>query len=160
MSVPLFFFKFLDSLHTMTGNDKPIFLFVPGAWHQPEAFDGIRALMAKRGLQTAVVALPSVGAEPPTKGLHDDIDHVRATITHLADDGRQVVVVAHSYGGMVCSGAVQGLEYSTRQARSDSGQKGGVIMLVYMTAFVAPKGSTLLDMLGGEWLPWMKFDVS
>ncbi|KKA18248.1 hypothetical protein T310_7809 [Rasamsonia emersonii CBS 393.64] len=129
----------------MTGNDKPIFLFVPGAWHQPEAFDGIRALMAKRGLQTAVVALPSVGAEPPTKGLHDDIDHVRATITHLADDGRQVVVVAHSYGGM---------------ARSDSGQKGGVIMLVYMTAFVAPKGSTLLDMLGGEWLPWMKFDVS
>lgn len=71
-------------------------------------------------------------------------------------------MVAHAYGGLVGSGAVQGLEY-TRRAQSGekgSGGGGGVIMLVYMTAFVVPKGSTLRDRLGGQWLSWMKFDVS
>lgn len=33
-------------------------------------------------------------------------------------------------------------------------------MLVYMTAFVAKKGISLLDMLGGNYLPWMNLRVS
>lgn len=43
--------------------------------------------------------------------------------------------------------------------RAKAGKAGGVIMLVYMAAFVVPKGKSLKDMLGGEFLPWMKFDV-
>lgn len=82
--------------------------------------------------------------------MHDEI-------ARLSDDGKEVVVVAHSYGGMVGAGAVKGLE---RIARHKAGKSGGVIMLVYMTAFVAKAGTSLLDMLGGKWLPWMKIDVS
>lgn len=141
----------------MANDERPIFIFIPGAWHMPEAFDTIRELMSKRELDSEAVALPSVGAEPPIKGLNDDISHVRSAIARLADQGRQIVLVVHSYGGMVGPGAVQGLEYAQR---AQSGQKGGVIMFVYMAAFVAPKGNSLYDMLGRQWLPWMKLNVS
>ncbi|KKA16592.1 hypothetical protein T310_9791, partial [Rasamsonia emersonii CBS 393.64] len=140
----------------MADTSRPVFVFVPGAWHLPEAFDAIRGLMAQRGLETEAVTLTSVGAEPPTKGLHSDIAHVHSVLQRLADEGRQIVVIVHSYGGLVGAGAVEGLEYARR---AQNGQKGGVIMLVYMTAFVVPKGKSLKDMLGGQWLPWMKFNV-
>lgn len=32
-------------------------------------------------------------------------------------------------------------------------------MVVWMTAFVALKGQSLFDKLGGNWLPWMLFKV-
>lgn len=141
----------------MARNEKPLFVFIPGAWHLPEAYDILRELMSQQGLESEAVALPSVGAEPPNKGLIDDVSHVRSVLQRLADAGQLPVVVAHSYGGFVGAEAVRGLEYVQR---SRSGQPGGVIMFVYMTAFVAPSGNSLYDMLGRQWLPWMKINVS
>lgn len=66
------------------------------------------------------------------------------------------MVVNHSYGGLVGAGAVEGLGYAQR---SQAGLPGGVIMVVWMTAFVALKGQSLFDKLGGNWLPWMLFKV-
>lgn len=136
---------------------KPTILFIPGAWHLPDVFDDTRAALATRGFPSVAVGLPAIGAEPPTKGLIDDTVAVHNEIERLSDEEKQVVVVAHSYGGMVGAGAVKGLGYAERQK---AGKKGGVIMLVYMAAFVAKSGTSLLDMLGGKWLPWMKLDVS
>ncbi|CEO59973.1 hypothetical protein PMG11_04620 [Penicillium brasilianum] len=136
---------------------KTTILFIPGAWHLPDVFDDTRAALTVRGIPSAAVALPSIGEEPPNKGLADDTIAVRNEIERLSDEGKQVVVVAHSYGGMVGAGAVKGLGYTERQK---GGKTGGVIMLVYMAAFVAKLGTSLLDMLGGNWLPWMKLDVS
>lgn len=136
---------------------KPTILFIPGAWHLPVVFDDTRTALAARGFPSAAVALPAIGAEPPTKGLVDDTIAVHDEIERLSEEGKQVVVVAHSYGGMVGAGAVKGLGYAERQK---VGKNGGVIMLVYMAAFVAKSGTSLLDMLGGKWLPWMKLDVS
>lgn len=141
----------------MTENTKPTIVFVPGAWHLPEGFDAVRALLAERGYPTEAVANPSIDAEPPNKHLNDDIEHLRATLNQLTDEGKETVVITHSYGGLVGAGAVEGLELSKRQ---QNGQAGGVVMLIYMSAFVVPKGSSLKDMLGGQTLPWMKFDVS
>lgn len=148
---------------TTTNTERPTIVFIPGAWHLPEAFDTVRALLSQRGYASEAIALPSIGAEPPTKSLNDDIEHVHAVLKRLADDeGRQIVVVCHSYGGLVGAGAVKGVEFVRRAKtpREEDGKKGGVIMLVYMAAFVVPRGKSLKDMLGGEWLPWMRFDVS
>lgn len=65
-------------------------------------------------------------------------------------------MVAHSYGGLVASGVVQGLEGPVRRKE---GKQGGVVMIVYMTAFVVNEGQSLIDVCGGEILPWIKFDV-
>ncbi|KAJ5665392.1 uncharacterized protein N7477_007840 [Penicillium maclennaniae] len=136
----------------MSGSEKPIFVFVPGAWHTADTFDGIREMLSQKGFDTEAVPTPSVGAIPPNKGLHADIEFTKEFLRKLADKGRQIVLVTHSYGGMVGANAVEGLGYSQR---SKAGSSGGVIMVVWMAAFVTPKGQSLLDMLGGNWLPWM-----
>lgn len=136
---------------------NPVFVFVPGAWHTADSFDVVRDLMHKRGLATEAVSTPSVGAFPPDKGLHADIEHTHAVVKEMVEAGRQIVLVNHSYGGMVGAGAVEGLGYAQR---CKAGLPGGVIMVVWMAAFVTPKGKTLMDMLGGNHAPWMVIKVS
>lgn len=140
----------------MTIVDSPVFVFVPGAWHTPDTFDGIRSQMAQQGLTTEAIAIPSVGASTPLIGLHADIDHTKLIIEGIVNAGRQVVLVLHSYGGVVGASAVEGLGYTQR---SKAGLVGGVIMVVWLAAFVTPKGKSLLDMLGGNWHPWMLLKV-
>ncbi|KAF7136670.1 hypothetical protein CNMCM5793_005948 [Aspergillus hiratsukae] len=136
-------------------SDKPTIFFIPGAWHLPDGFDDVRTSLAIRGFPSESVALPSIGAEPPSKGLADDTIFVQNEIERLSNQGKQIVVVAHSYGGMVGAGALKGMGYAERQK---TGKQGGVLMLVYMAAFVARSGTSLLDMIGGKWLPWNQLD--
>ncbi|KAL4745614.1 hypothetical protein BDW72DRAFT_211147 [Aspergillus terricola var. indicus] len=138
--------------------EKPIFVFVPGAWHTPDTFDRLRSLMTEQGLESEAIDHPSISAPHPTKGvhpsngLHADIKHTKAILQALVDSGRQVVVVMHSYGGAVGASAMEGLGYAQR---SKIGLQGGVIMAVWMTAFVACKGQSMMDLLGGNRRPWM-----
>jgi hypothetical protein len=136
---------------------NPVFVFVPGAWHTADSFDVVRDLMHNRGLATEAISTPSVGAFPPDKGLHADIEHTHAVLKEMVEAGCQIVLVNHSYGGMVGAGAVKGLGYTERRK---AGLPGGVIMVVWMAAFVTPKGKTLMDMLGGKHAPWMVINVS
>jgi pimeloyl-ACP methyl ester carboxylesterase len=135
---------------------KPIIVFAPGAWHTPDCFDIIREQLHQRGWETEAVAYPSVGAEPPTKGLVEDAAAVRAALEKLVNLGKDVVLVVHSYGGLVGQNAVEGLGRKQRQA---AGERGGVINFVYLAAFVAPQGVSIKEMLSGQFLPWMKFNV-
>jgi len=66
------------------------------------------------------------------------------------------VLLCHSYGGVVGSCAVEGLDLASRQKAN---KKGGVIMVIYLSAFMIPKGKSLLEMLGGQPLPWMDVQV-
>ena len=77
----------------------------------------------------------------------DDANIVRSEIVKLVEDeGKEVVVVMHSYGGVVGSQACEGLG---RVQRQQKGLAGGVIRLYYMCAFVLPAGQSLDGMLGG-----------
>lgn len=138
----------------MASTENPTVVFIPGAWHHPEGFNGVRKILSGRGYQTDTVSLPSLSPEVPTKNLSDDTVAARRIIQQRVEEGKQVVVVAHSYGGMVGGGAVKDLGYMQRQA---AGKQGGVTMLIYMAAFVATKGSAVLDLLGGTPPPWMNF---
>ncbi|CAG8885682.1 unnamed protein product [Penicillium egyptiacum] len=133
-------------------SEKSVFVFVPGAWHDADSFDVVRDLMHKRGLATEAISTPSVGASTPDKGLHADIEHTHAILKEMVEAGRHIVLVNHSYGGMVGAGAVEGLGHAQR---CKAGLPGGVIMVVWMAAFVTPKGKTLRDMLGGDFPSWM-----
>ena len=138
-------------------SENPIFVFVPGAWHTPDTFDKLRALMHTRGLETEAIATPSVNASSPDQGLHADIQHTKSVLQKIVDTGREVVLVNHSYGGVVGAGAVEGLGYAQRD---QVGLRGGVIMVVWMAAFVMPKDVSLVDKMGGKWSPWVVFNVS
>jgi pimeloyl-ACP methyl ester carboxylesterase len=135
---------------------KPTIVFPPGAWHTPDCFDIVREQLHQRGWETEAVAYPSMGAEPPNKGLAEDAAAVRVVLDELINHGKDIVLVVHSYGGLVGQNAVDGLGVKQRQA---AGKRGGIINFVYLAAFVAPKGLTIKEMLGSQFLPWMKFKV-
>ncbi|KAA8914478.1 Alpha/beta hydrolase fold-1 [Sphaerosporella brunnea] len=131
---------------------KPTFVFVPGAWHSPEGFAVVRQQLEAHGYPTEAVSHPSIGSAPPFPSLPDDAANLRALLQELIDARKDVVVVMHSYAGFVGQNAVQGLPASTKAGT------GGILMMVFLAALVATKGNTVLDILGGQKLPWMLFE--
>lgn len=88
--------------------DPPTLVFVPGSWHKPACYDKITSILqSKHHLKCVAVSLPST-TDNPAATFKDDIDAVRDAISNETDNGRNVVVVAHSYGGMVGNSAIKG----------------------------------------------------
>lgn len=135
---------------------QPTVVLVPGAWQRSSGFDTVQQKLGHLGYPTVLVDHLSTGAEPPTIELTDDVNNLRQVLQRLVDEERDVVVIAHSYGGVVASCAVEGFDVAEL---SKSGKNGGVIMLAYLSAFVLPKGKSLMDGLGGQWLPWQRVEV-
>ncbi|KAH6613162.1 Alpha/beta hydrolase fold-1 [Boeremia exigua] len=131
---------------------RPTIVFAPGAWHSSECFYPVVERLHARGWSTESVSYPSYGAEPPNKTLIDDVASVRTTLEQLINQGREIVLVAHSYGGLVAANATEGL---AKEHQAKVGRKGGVIMLVYLAAFVVPKGKGMADMFGGQLPSWI-----
>lgn len=136
---------------------KPTILIVPGAWEFTTIFAPFCELLHKSGYETEVVDLPSTGGtELPLPGLPEDIAAIRAVLEPLVAAGKDVLLLAHSSGGLSGSAAAKGLDVKTRK---EANLPGGVTRVVYMTAFMIPKGGSLMEMLGGNPLPWMVVEV-
>lgn len=71
--------------------------------------------------------------------------------------GREVVVIVHSYSGGPGSVAAKGLSVADRRA---AGRNGGVLGLIFISAFVAHEGQTLVSGNGGQLAPWVIEHVS
>ena len=127
---------------------KPVFVFVPGAWHAPDVFSPVMEQLDAAGYNSVGVTLPSVGAEAPLKDFEPDVEAVRTALSKVLDSGDDVVLVMHSYGSIPACEATKGM----------SG-KGKIRRLVFCCAFVLPEGSSLLDALGGQPGTWIIVDV-
>ncbi|KAI9686730.1 MAG: hypothetical protein M1822_002789 [Bathelium mastoideum] len=135
---------------------KPTIVCVSGAWHQPEIYGETMRILEGAGYPTIGLALPSVGANPPKPDFTDDVKAIRDCLTHLVvSEGKDVVLVSHSYTGMPANEAPVGLG---AKERSSKGLKGGVIRLVFIMAFAMPEG--FQPTAGGAQMPdWMKVDM-
>lgn len=137
---------------------KPTVVIVPGAWQFTSVFHPFADLLRSRGFETEVVDMPSVGGtQLPLTGLPEDIAAVRRVIQPLVETGKEIVLLTHSAGGVSGGGAVNGLDIKSRK---EAGLSGGVTRVIYMAAFMVPKDSSLLEMLGGKPAPWMVVEVS
>lgn len=138
---------------------KPTVLFVHGSWHNPNHFRRVRDLFEAKGYSTSCPLHPSIGKLPPI-GLKEDAKCIRDELKSLVDiQEKNVIVVAHSYGGIVATEALHA-EFA-KIARQEKGISGGVVHLVYMCAFLLPLGDSLATALGGEELPpFIPVDVS
>ncbi|RWA09740.1 hypothetical protein EKO27_g5378 [Xylaria grammica] len=124
----------------------PVLVFCPGAWCAPEYFQFTTDILTKAGYTCLTVSLPSVGSElkpkdspPITQGLQTDAQAVRDVVIPQLDAGHNVVLICHSYGGVVTSEAVKGLDTASRGPNT-----GAVVHLVYVAAI-------LLDVGGKVW---------
>ncbi|ROW16235.1 hypothetical protein VPNG_01991 [Cytospora leucostoma] len=127
----------------MAANLKPTIFIIGGAFHTPESYQTLITALETSGYEVHVPHLPSCNqSRPPNADLSSDTAHIRSYIESLVRDGRKVVVIAHSYGGQICSNALCGLG---AQVRSSQGLKGGITALIYMSSWALPEGSTALD---------------
>ncbi|KAL0932227.1 uncharacterized protein CTRU02_213180 [Colletotrichum truncatum] len=129
----------------MSSPTLPTILLVPGAWHSPASYDLLRSDLHDRGFPTETVTLAGVGNTDVNVGLEQDTAAVRVKLETLVNAGGEVVVVAHSYGGVPVANAVEGFNYKDRLAQKKA---GGVLMSIYMTAFALSAGAALSDGAG------------
>jgi pimeloyl-ACP methyl ester carboxylesterase len=121
---------------------RATYVFVHGAWGGSWDWRQVDSLLTRRGgrgggggHQVYRVALTGLGERvhlaSPTIGLATHIDDVVNTI--LWENLRDVVLVGHSYGGMVITGVADRIPDRIRR-------------LVYLDAFLPDSGETALDL--------------
>lgn len=101
---------------------------VHGLWHGAWVWDGVRALLCAAGIANAAVELPLTS-------LADDVAATRAVLDDL---DRPTVLVGHSYGGAVITGA---------------GGHPRVEHLLYLAGFPLAEGESVGRCLPGRGFP-------
>ncbi|KKZ61233.1 hypothetical protein EMCG_04151 [[Emmonsia] crescens] len=121
---------------------KPTIVFVPGGFHTPAIFDPVLPFLHAAGYPTTAVYLPGLGVSPGIPDLKPDAEAVNTVVGGLAELGRDVLVVAHSYGGVPTSQALEGLGKKERHAK---GLAGGVVGLLFIAAHLPTKGKPAIE---------------
>src|SRR5262245_30012960 len=106
------------------------FVLVHGAWHGGWCWYKLVALLEARGHRVLAPDLPGHGRDHSLSGPATYRDYVERIAEVLADEAEPVVLVGHSMGGAVVTGAAE--------AHPEK-----VAKLVYLAAFLAPSGSTM-----------------
>ncbi|KAB8211914.1 alpha/beta-hydrolase [Aspergillus parasiticus] len=130
--------------------ERPNIVLVQGSFQTPLVYDDLLTRLQDLGYFVVLSPLPSCSDvdhdDFPTRTLADDALAITKVVEQLVEDGKTVVLVMHSYGGIVGSEAIpESLSYRARQTR---GQEGGVIHLFYYTAFLLGKGKSVLETFG------------
>jgi pimeloyl-ACP methyl ester carboxylesterase len=103
-------------------------VLVHGLWHGAWCWDGVRAALAERGVDSLAVELPLTDLAADTAATREALDRF----------GRPAVLVGHSYGGAVITGA---------------GTHPLVRELVYLAAFQLDDGESVGRTRAGQGLP-------
>lgn len=133
---------------------KPTILIVHGAWHHPGYYSKVIEPLESQGYEVLCPRLPTCNnAIPPDQKLSDDVALIRSTVQKLADVGKEVIVLCHSYGGIISTDALYGFSI---EKRAEEKLKGGVKAIIFMAAFVPKKGEGLAGIFGGGLPPWIQ----
>jgi pimeloyl-ACP methyl ester carboxylesterase len=135
--------------------EKQTVVLVHGAWHTSDCWDSVTSLLKEHQYPFQTIQLPSSGGDLTTT-VADDAAYIRKFTSELVAAGKDVILVLHSYGGIPGTESAKGLLKKDREAEQKS---GGIVSLVYVTAFLIPPGATLASFLGGM-PPWIIFEVS
>ncbi|KAJ5832889.1 hypothetical protein N7474_001200 [Penicillium riverlandense] len=126
----------------------PTLVFIHGSWHQPNCYDKVVTLLqGQHGLKCVSVALPSM-AWNPAATFKDDLDAAREAIAQETTHGRNVVVIAHSYGGMVGNSAIKG--FAQPRDTTQTPPTGYVIGLILIATGFTLTGLTFMDPFFGH----------
>lgn len=137
---------------------KPHIVLVPGAWHSPIHYQELIELLEKAGYSVKSMQLPSVGSKEPNQvSVATDATAIREKLLlPLLDDGKDVILLMHSYGGCPGAAAAKGLG----KHDSNANGRGSIVGLIFLTAFLAREGDSLLSALQGKFDPWVEINVS
>ena len=146
------------NIKTSIMSTKPTVLIFHGSWHQPVHYQKLVKGLEGAGFETLIPLLPSFNAQPHI-GVAKDTEYLRRVLEDLLAKGKQVLILGHSYGGMMCADVV--LPIHTLRCRSLAGFPGGVIGTIYLAGWLLLPGESLASALSGGILPpFIPIDVS
>lgn len=108
---------------------KPFIVIVPGSFAPPTIYQATIAHLRSAGYGAVALQLPSTVKRMPLEpaSMTDDADVVKRAVEGLLGQGKEVVVVCHSYGGTPTTQALAGLK---------------VKRIIYLAAIVPKLGQT------------------
>lgn len=132
-------------------------LIVPGAFGTPAGFDKLLPYLEEAGFLTSPGPYPSYDpSDPATATCQNDITSLRNNyLLPLLEQKKDVVILGHSYGGVVAGGAAKDLDKPTRQAQ---GLTSDVLGLIYVAGNITMEGESLASAVGGKHAPFIKVD--
>jgi hypothetical protein len=134
-------------------------LFIPGAWITKAFYEPFLQALTTAGYDVRYAGYPSLDpkdSDPSTIDCHADTEAITAVLRSLVEDeGKDVLLFMHSYAGMPGAAAATGL---AKSQRAQEGKVGGVIGLLFLGAFVVPKGLSCAGLQGGNLPPWILLD--
>ncbi|KAL3477328.1 alpha/beta-hydrolase [Aspergillus californicus] len=152
-------------------SNLPSLVLIHGSWHTPACWDPILAILkSKHNLNCTAVTLPS-NTNNPAATLKDDIDAAQSAVSAEVSRGRDVVIIAHSYGGMVGNSCIKGFARPSPPQSTDKTQlqssspatltrtetdKGHVIGLILIASGFTLTGYAFMDLFFGMELPFFR----
>ncbi|KIW95637.1 uncharacterized protein Z519_04222 [Cladophialophora bantiana CBS 173.52] len=126
---------------------RPAILLIPGSFSIAAMYYPLQDILVAQGHEVYVNNLPSASrnAPEPPASLSDDTEFFSNIIGKIADQGKDIIVLGHSYGGLVASESAKGHSKVERCAR---GQKGGITRIVFLAAIVLQEGQSLVGHQG------------
>ncbi|KAJ0115102.1 methylesterase 6 [Diaporthe amygdali] len=115
--------------------DKPVILLVHGAFYQPVHYEEVLQNLTEKGYTVAAPALPTTGTNPDLT-YADDVEVINDTLHSFLDDGREVIVVAHSSGALPASHCIEGESVAER---AECGLKGGIRHYINVCGLAYPR---------------------
>ncbi|CCD55761.1 hypothetical protein QC760_001297 [Botrytis cinerea] len=134
---------------------KPEFVFVPGAWHSPESFKPTTDILVAKGYKVHGISLKSVGASPHLEDFQPDVETIRNKIDFLLSTSTPLILVCHSYGGVIGSSALDTYIAALPSSTTPFSPTGLIRHLIYISAFCLPKSKSLMSVLNHEPAPWL-----
>ncbi|KAH7350439.1 Alpha/beta hydrolase fold-1 [Pyrenochaeta sp. MPI-SDFR-AT-0127] len=125
-----------------------VFVLVPPSFSPASFYDRVVPLLEKKGYASLLVELKSVNdGQGLTVSMYEDAGAIRSAIMPLVDQGKGVVLVANSYGGIPATEATKGFSLAERKALS---KPGAIIGIVYMASFIASEGGCINQLMVGR----------
>lgn len=128
---------------------KPLVIIVPGSFTFPPLYESFLTAVRERGQDIECLHLLSSGVAAgqgrdglPT--MYDDAALVAKEVEKHADQGRDIILLPHSYGGIPATESIKGL---SKAERKKQGKAGGVVEIAYMTCLVPGEGETALNVI-------------
>ena len=128
-------------------SSKPVFVLVPGNFLPPAYYGDTAKQLESHGFETRLVTIPSTGSKHPLTSNEPDVLAIRQVLEDLSDSGRDIIIVAHSYGSIPTCEAAQGFK--------------GVIRLIFVAAWLLQEGDNppnIIERYKMEAL-WVRFEV-
>jgi rhodanese-related sulfurtransferase len=132
----------------------PTLVFLAGAFAEPSCFDALTSELQRAGYPTVYATVLSLNpSNPQDVSTSQDAEHVRNKfLLPLLDEGKDIVVIVHSYGGVVGGAAAAGL---SKIERLTQGKSSGIVGLLYIVGNIVGDGESLLQAVGGAYPPFI-----